>query len=264
MQLDVSNYLWDPANFSGLAKQLIGLRNGVAPSPRSATDPEIFQRLIRPTPEVLVREDKRLSEALTQTPLDPELHEEAALLIGSFALRQAGACFYDVRRELSSLTAHLAIARALDQNSGPCGELAEAILSTLCGRQSAALEILQRLERNRDTKAGLPLELNTIWNRALTMRNTGDYRKLDQPEHASLLERLEYVRALRLQREFRSRLEFPSALSRRAARGMEQRRAGWRLFRRRWPSLDHTGFQGRIGRDRHGVSRVPRQTDRGK
>ena len=164
---------------------------------RSPVDQEMFLRLTTPTPDALIREDKRLSEALTKSPLDAELHEEAALLIGSFALRHAAATFYDVRRELSRMTGHLAIARALGDGSGPSGDLAEAILCTLAGRQSAALEILQRLERNAGTNAGLPLEANTIWNRALAMRNTGDYRKLDQPEHASLLERLEFVRALR-------------------------------------------------------------------
>jgi tetratricopeptide (TPR) repeat protein len=197
VELDLANYLWDPANFTTLARQLIGVREGATALPRSAADREIFSRLVHPAPDVLMREDKRLSEALTEHPLDAELHEEAALLIGSFALRHADAYFYDIRIELSRITAHLAIARALDKNVGPSGELAEAILSTLCGRQTAALEILQRLDRQRDTTAGLPLEANTIWNRALTMRVTGDYRPLDQPEHASLLDRLEYVRALR-------------------------------------------------------------------
>jgi tetratricopeptide (TPR) repeat protein len=197
MELDLNNYLWDPANFTALARQLLGLPDNASAFPRSAVDLEMFGRLLRPTPDVLIREDKRLSEALTGHPLDAELHEEAALLVGSFALRHAAACWYDVRRELTAMTAHLAIARAIDKNTGPAGELAEAILSTLCARQKPALEILEQLNRNRDTNAGLPLEANTIWNRALTLRNTGDYRKLDQPEHASLLERLEYVRALR-------------------------------------------------------------------
>lgn len=196
-QLTVANYFWSPENFTVLARQWGGEWSGGATSARSPVDQEMFLRLTKPTPDALVREDKRLSEALTKFPLDAELHEEAALLIGSFALRHAAAAFYDVRRELSRMTAHLAVARALSGQSGPSGDLAEAILCTLVGRQSAALEILQRLERNAGTAAGLPLAANTIWNRALALRNTGDYRKLDQPEHASLLERLEYLRALR-------------------------------------------------------------------
>ncbi len=36
----------------------------------------------------------------------------------------------------------------------------------------------------------------TQWSRALRLRNTGDFRLLEQPENATLLERLEYVRAL--------------------------------------------------------------------
>ncbi len=36
-----------------------------------------------------------------------------------------------------------------------------------------------------------------VWERALRMRSTGDYRILDKPQKYSLLERLEYFRALR-------------------------------------------------------------------
>jgi tetratricopeptide (TPR) repeat protein len=196
-QIILVNYFWAPENFTTLTADIARAWSQRLGTPRSPVDQEIFLRLTTPTPDTLVREDKRLSEALTKAPLDAELHEEAAFLIGSFALRHAADAFYDVRRELSRMSAHLAIARVLDNKGGPCGDLAEAIICTLAERQSAALEILQRLERNTDTPAGLPLAVNTIWSRALTLRNTGDYRKLDQPEHASLLERLEYVRALR-------------------------------------------------------------------
>ena len=192
----LADYLWSPESFTPLARQLMREWLPGVRGTRSPVDLEMFVRLTTPTPDALVREDKRLSEALTQTPHDAELHEEAALLIGSFALRHVAGSFYDVRRELSRMTAHLALARALSDERGPAGDLAEALLNTLVGRQSAALEILPRLEQTAGTGAGVPLEAKAIWTRALTLRNTGDYRKLDQPEQASLLERLEYVRAL--------------------------------------------------------------------
>ena len=196
-RIAVADYLWSPENFAPMARQLMReWRPGVT-GMRSPVDLEMFTRLTTPTPDALVREDKRLSEALTTFPHDAELHEEAALLIGSFGLRHAAASFYDVRRALSRMTAHLAMARALRSERGPAGDLAEAILNTLVGRQRDALAILQRLQQSTGTGAGVPVEANAIWARALTMRNTGDYRKLDQPEQASLLERLEYVRALR-------------------------------------------------------------------
>ncbi|MEY2563991.1 MAG: hypothetical protein QOH88_2184 [Verrucomicrobiota bacterium] len=196
-QLVLTNYFWAPENFVTLAKGLASKWSPNVVRPRSPVDREIFLRLTTPSPDALVREDLRISEALTKSPLDAEMHEEAALLIGSFALRHAADTFYDVRRELSRMTAHLAIARASGEESGPCADLAEAILCSLAGRQTGALEIMQRLERHADASAGLPLVAQTIWNRAITLRNTGDYRKLDQPEHATLLERLEYVNALR-------------------------------------------------------------------
>jgi hypothetical protein len=67
----------------------------------------------------------------------------------------------------------------------------------LVGRETPVSDVLSRLERNADTKDGLPLNLVTVWGRSLKMRTTGDYQLLDQPQHASLLERLEYFRAVR-------------------------------------------------------------------
>jgi hypothetical protein len=195
-QVTLADYLWSPDNFSPLVGQLMRQWNPSITGIRSPVDLEMFVRLSTPTPDALAREDRRLSEALTRFPHDAELHEEAALLIGSFALRHAAASFYDVRRELSRMTVHLALARALSSEHGAAGKLAEAILNTLAGRQSVALEILSRLEQNAGTGAGIPSQAHVIWARALTLRNTGDYRKLDQPGQASLLERLEYVRAL--------------------------------------------------------------------
>src|SRR6185369_14779354 len=117
-----------------LSRQLLREWNPGMMGSRSPVDLEMFGRLTTPTPDALVREDKRISQALTQSPLDAELHEEAALLIGSFALRHAAACFYDVRKELSRMTVHLAMAHVLSDTRGSCGDLAEAILNTLTGR----------------------------------------------------------------------------------------------------------------------------------
>src|SRR6266513_4674998 len=107
--------------------------------------------------ETVIREDKRLSTALTENPLDPELHEEAALLIGSFAMREsAGSTFCDIRRCLCKMTAHMALARAVRQNPGACGTLAEAILCSLTGRETPAFALLDQLQQKAAAGQDIP------------------------------------------------------------------------------------------------------------
>jgi hypothetical protein len=197
-ELELTNYLWSPDNFAPWCKTLLTSAKAKIPSGSAGRpDMEYISRLTNPLPELLTREDRRISADLTKDPLSPAAHEEAALLIGSFALRQPNGCFFDIRAELSAMTAHLALAQAIRGQSSVTGELAEAILCSLVGRETPAVEILERLQRTADTTDGLSLSLVNLWTRALKMRVTGDYQRLDQAEHASLLERLEYVRAVR-------------------------------------------------------------------
>ena len=193
---ELSEYFWSPANFIPWTQQLLAAWTAPASS-FAPNDLEIFERLATPRPDMLVREDKRISAALSKTPLDPQLHEEAALLVGSFILREAAADFCDTRRELCSISAHLALARAIRPQSSSAGELAEAILCILSGRETAASQILDRLRLTAEAPGGMTMEHALTWERALRMRNTGDYRLLDKQQSYSLLERLEYFRALR-------------------------------------------------------------------
>lgn len=196
--ITVERYFWAPETFAPWATALLTAAHWRAPKEFPRADLEYFSRLTNPTPETLTREDKRLSDALTTEPLNPELHEQAALLIGSFAMRQsAGAAFGDLRRPLSKMTAHLALAKSIRGKLGPSGDLAEAVLCSLTGRETPALEIVDRLQGNAGIGQGVPATAPAIWSKALRMHNTGDYRLFGQPENASLLERLEYFRALR-------------------------------------------------------------------
>ena len=68
-------------------------------------------------------------------------HEEAALLLGAFSLREASGKFFQIRGELCRITAHLAFARHLRADSNPshAGRLAETILTLLYNNQADAL-----------------------------------------------------------------------------------------------------------------------------
>jgi tetratricopeptide (TPR) repeat protein len=124
--------------------------------------------------------------------LNPEAHEWGALLLGALSLREGAGPFSDTRQELCRLAAHLTVARVLRGSSPPGteGEYAAALLDTLVGRQRRAMAQIDLLKKRQKTSAEF------AWLNALTLRNTGDWRILKNPSRATLLERLEYFRAL--------------------------------------------------------------------
>lgn len=185
--ITLTDTLWTPGAYEGLARDLLGAgaarhTGGAAPSSLdSLTDARAAN---------LEREDRHISQRLNADPRDPGAHEAAALLLASLALREDAGRFSDIRLTLSRLTAHLALARALRAGSRASadGRIAELARLTLLGRQQEALDALSRSEA--------PTAAETSWVRALRLRNTGDWRILEQPLTATLLERLEHHRAL--------------------------------------------------------------------
>ena len=180
------DFIWSPEEHAAWAQQLIAAWK-LAPSPAAPGDAALLQALTEPTLQIIERERRRISAALTKTPLDAGLHVQAALVTAAFALREAAGRFDDIRRELCRITAHLAVARALAPgDAGPARRLAEAALHALCGRQTPALTTLTALEP--ETAAGIP-----AWVRALRLRTSGDWRPAN--EQPTLFEQLEIFHA---------------------------------------------------------------------
>jgi hypothetical protein len=179
-------HVWDPAAYVEIARSLIA-------SPRHATkgSTELLGALTTPRVEVLEGSNTEISRRVVADPLSAAAHEDAALLLGAFALREAAGAFSDTRPALSRMTAHLAMARALGSDgTGRNAIAADVVVLVLLGRQRDALDRLARWSTSdRDGAVG-------AWVRALTLRITGDWRGLDHPERATLLERTAYVRAL--------------------------------------------------------------------
>jgi hypothetical protein len=155
--------------------------------------------LLEPSPETIHRENQCISARLKDDMRCADAHEEAALLVGSFALREAAGIFSDTRRLLSRMTAHLAVADALRSQAQPpkatvenrqVRMLADVVQLTLIGRQRTALNRLQALGTIGDD-----LDLQA-WDRALRIRNTSDWRLLTQPRRATLFEPLSWFRAV--------------------------------------------------------------------
>jgi tetratricopeptide (TPR) repeat protein len=187
--LTFETYVWSPANYEPLASGLIRSL-ALRPAPASA-EGLVAEALINPTSHVLAQESRRLSQRLEQTMLDAGAHEQAALILGTLALREASGGFNDPRQELCRMSAHLTVARALRHGatSSMAGH-AEALLLTLVNRQRDALSRVEMLDRGGSTSAW------AAFRRALRIRNTRDWRILKAPAKATLLERLEHFRAL--------------------------------------------------------------------
>jgi len=201
LQVVITDHLWAPGAYTGLARALLGSGSAsattsasagaAAASTTDATADAMLAALTDLRVEVLLDQNRRVSDALTHDIRSAAAHEDAALLVGTLVLREAAGGFDDVRLELSRMTAHLAIARVLRGTQPPriTGTMAEIILLQAIGRQRDAVT---RLDELTPTATGA----RQTWIRALRLRTTGDWRALPQPATATLLERLEYARAL--------------------------------------------------------------------
>jgi tetratricopeptide (TPR) repeat protein len=188
--LTFTDHLFAPDSYLPLASELA---HALALTlPPGSGESRILDVLLDPRSSVLERESQRVSRRLAETMLEPTAHEEAALVLGALALREAAGARADTRHTLCRMAAHLTMARvARGEGGSALGRYGDAALRTLVRRQADALERIAALERERK-----PLPGGAAWLRTLRIRNTSDWRVLAKPVRASLLERLEHYRAL--------------------------------------------------------------------
>ncbi len=202
----LADHLWASPNYEGLAKLAMDRLQVKVPTPRGERPAVAVSALVDLAAETVEQENGRVSARLASEMLSASAHEEAAFVLGAFAMRENAGTFSDTRPILCRMTAHLALARALRAPSPPRpdGELARLIQTTLIGRQSEAMEGIARLRKGRITPG------ERAWLVALAMRNTGDWRLVANPARATLVERIEYVRALKRTQGGLKALEFLS------------------------------------------------------
>jgi tetratricopeptide (TPR) repeat protein len=188
--LNVNGPIWSPEVYHDLVITLAGAAGLEPGAGHRTTNTKLLSKLMDGTPETIERENQALSQALKGDFTNPELHEQAALLLGAFLLRDHSGNFFEIRSPLSRMTAHLALAHFLsgtepyDYN----GQFAEAILLTLMNDQAKALEQLDSIGTNN--AALIPMI------RALRARNTGDYRSLNEVAGLSPVECVEWFSAM--------------------------------------------------------------------
>lgn len=197
------DHVWAPTNYEGLARaalERLRLKPSAVPPPGPSSTIADLE------PETLERENKRISAWLERDMLSLAAHEQAAFLLGAFALREDAGVFSDTRLALCRLSAHLALARALRARSTSSAEadFARLLQTTLIGRQLEAVGEIARLRRGKTTPG------QRAWLVALGLRNTGNWRLVPDPARATPLERVEYVRALKRSQSGLKALEYLS------------------------------------------------------
>ncbi len=189
-QLNINGPIWSPEVYDGLVIQLSHAIGLSADENNSSPDTALLANLTDGTATVIEKENQKLSQALENDFSDASLHEEAAILLGAFTLREHSGDFYEIRSPLCRITAHLAMARYLGNGnlSAINGQIAEAMLLTLMNNQATALEKLKNIQTN--------VPAVTSWVRALQARNTADYRPLDKLDGLSQVECINWFYAL--------------------------------------------------------------------
>jgi tetratricopeptide (TPR) repeat protein len=172
IEVNMNGPIWSPTIYRDAAAALAKAAGLAAGSNGKTGGTMLMARLMDGTAETIERQNQALSDDLEKDFSNPELHEEAALLLGAFSLREYSGDFSDYRPALSRMTAHLTIARYLRGADafGINGQMAETIMLTLANDQALALEKLKSIGTNIAAVAGMV--------RALQAVNTGDFRPL--------------------------------------------------------------------------------------
>jgi hypothetical protein len=190
MEASINGPIWSPEVYTDVAAQLARAAGVYATGADGSGDTKRLAKLMDASPETIAEQDQILSDILENDFSNPELHEQAALLLGAFALRDHSGHFFDLRLPLSRLTAHLIMAQFLrgDGSFGINGQVAKALSLTLSGDEALALKQLDVIGTNN--AAVMPMV------RALRARNTGDYRVLGAMDGLSPSECIAWFSAL--------------------------------------------------------------------
>lgn len=178
----LQDYAWSPKNYEPFAKQIMGDLKLTASQPSSI--PEDFVKNVAQAEfTALFKENVRISQALSANPLDASLHEQAALLQGTFNMLEICGMFSDTRAPLNRMSAHLAMARALNQDKlSTVGQIADIALESMSCRDGVAVPMIEEMEKQKLTAA------EKSFLRALKIRGTANYRYFNEAESTPIEE----------------------------------------------------------------------------
>lgn len=179
----LKDYIWSPDNYAPFASALLS-KTEMQAGAATTIPPTFLQNATDAYMSCVLEENERVSKALSATPLDPCLHEQAAFLQTVFGLRDFAGSYSDTRIALNKIAAHLAIAKALrgGQKKSIAATLAEVGLQSMSCRDGIAVAMARELlKTEKEPKAASVL-------RAVIIRGTGDYRLFKRENFTGLEE----------------------------------------------------------------------------
>ncbi len=180
-EFTLNGYIWSPATYQPFVKQLMEALKLKAD--QTSVTPENYLKILSDADMAeLFAENDRISKALSETPLDPCLHEQAALLQATFDMLELAGNYSDTRAPLNRISAHLAIAEAINgsNNLTLSGKIADIALESMSCRDGVAVS------KNDDLAKLQTDEIAKSWLRALNIRSSGDYRIFDEKKQTQL------------------------------------------------------------------------------
>lgn len=184
-EFSLVNFIWAPENYAPFAKKL-AIEFNLNTNTPSVIPEDFATKVASADMKILFAENERVAKALTATPLDPNLHEQAALLQAGLGLIDESAGFCDTRIPLARITTDLAIAKALKNDElTEVGNLAEIALECIACRDGIA--------HTRAEATGTATSKPSIksWCRAISIRATGDCRIFDD-KNSTEIEKIQY------------------------------------------------------------------------
>jgi len=179
---------WDPEAYADLSEKLSRRLNPIVMPPG-----DTMEALLPFTSRAFEVANARLTARLAASPGDIAAHEEAAILLAAFGLRENAGFLSNPLPAVSHATAYLAIARALRGRNLPQSseaELARLLIGLLANNQSETAKRIARLGDRPDNPPAL-----AAWLRAAALRNSNDWRRPPVGSGGTRLEKLEKTRA---------------------------------------------------------------------
>ena len=191
--IDVPGAIWDPQAYVPFTREVFTRLHLDRQKQLGSIGGDPLALLTAPRVEIIQQENRRISQWLTQHPLDPSAHEQASLLLGTLGMRENSGSFWDTRGFCNRATAHLAIARMLRSGQGQsdCGAVGELLVGLLMDTKSDCEKRIDALT----SRVGSAPELKP-WTVVARLRNRRDYRIIPDPTQGTLLERIELFRAM--------------------------------------------------------------------
>jgi tetratricopeptide (TPR) repeat protein len=183
--------IWSPAAylpFCQAAAQALKLAPATAPTAQGNP----LHDLLDFSETAIEGENHRVSQWLTAQPDNSAAHEQAALILGTLAMKENSGFFWDARDMCNHICAHLAVAQFFRGGTPTSieGRLANICIGLIVDTKTQTGKDLDALAAEKTPPADL-----AAWLNACRMRNTRDWRIVKTPETASAFEQVEFFRA---------------------------------------------------------------------